>query len=211
MNVLVLSESFIIRKALYGFFAKGYKDYNVELFSNIQEVKEVDFKQEDLIFIDGNLEFINNLMKIRRVHTNLKIVVIDRHKKIEVFKTVFENNIDGYISDVIEEEDLVYVIRRVIRNKKYYDIDLLMEAISLKKIEEKSYNIEDLLTKRERQVFYMVKKGCTNKQISEKLYITEHTVKKHIANIFEKLHVKNRRDLMLYKTYNIKHEIDNII
>ncbi|NLL78354.1 MAG: helix-turn-helix transcriptional regulator [Clostridiales bacterium] len=51
------------------------------------------------------------------------------------------------------------------------------------------------LTKREIEVTFWVKKGLSNKEIAEKLFISDTTVKKHISNIFDKLELTNREQL----------------
>jgi two-component system nitrate/nitrite response regulator NarP len=48
------------------------------------------------------------------------------------------------------------------------------------------------LTKREQEVMKWIARGCSNKQIAGKLFISEETVKKHVRNIFSKLSVTNR-------------------
>ena len=52
-----------------------------------------------------------------------------------------------------------------------------------------------VLTKRERQIAELIKRGLTNREIGEELFISETTVKKHVSNIFEKLDIGSRRDL----------------
>jgi DNA-binding NarL/FixJ family response regulator len=49
-----------------------------------------------------------------------------------------------------------------------------------------------LLTKRETEIMHLIAKGCTNKQIAAKLFISDETVKMHIKNIFRKLEARNR-------------------
>lgn len=51
------------------------------------------------------------------------------------------------------------------------------------------------LTKREIEVALLVREGLSNKEIAEKLFISDTTVKKHISNIFEKLEIKSREQL----------------
>lgn len=53
-------------------------------------------------------------------------------------------------------------------------------------------NRENALTRREKMILKMVSKGCTNKQIAEKLFISTNTVKNHLKNIFKKLGACNR-------------------
>jgi DNA-binding CsgD family transcriptional regulator len=54
------------------------------------------------------------------------------------------------------------------------------------------------LTDRERQVVALVAAGCRNKDIAERLGISNNTTKHHIANIFDKLGVFNRLELLLF-------------
>jgi len=49
-----------------------------------------------------------------------------------------------------------------------------------------------LLTRRETEIMHLIAKGCTNKQIAAKLFISDETVKMHIKNIFRKLGTNNR-------------------
>ena len=51
----------------------------------------------------------------------------------------------------------------------------------------------NLLTKREKQVFLLLKSELSNQQIADKLFISEHTVKTHLYSLFKKLDVRSRR------------------
>jgi DNA-binding NarL/FixJ family response regulator len=55
------------------------------------------------------------------------------------------------------------------------------------------------LSPREMEVLELVSEGLTNKDIAERLYISVGTVKNHIHNILEKLHLRNRTQLVVYK------------
>jgi len=54
------------------------------------------------------------------------------------------------------------------------------------------------LTSREKQVIALIGAGYTNKDLAQELGISEHTVKHHLTNIFDKLGVSNRLELVLY-------------
>ncbi|NTV84676.1 MAG: response regulator transcription factor [Bacteroidales bacterium] len=51
-----------------------------------------------------------------------------------------------------------------------------------------------LLTKRETELLGFVSKGFRNKEIADKLFISTETVRKHINNIYQKLHVQSRME-----------------
>ena len=74
-------------------------------------------------------------------------------------------------------------------------------------VDEPMYNANNIerLTSREKEVLDMVVSGLTNKEIAKSLYLSEHTIKKHITNILDKLDMRNRKDLIIYvKENNIK-------
>ncbi len=57
---------------------------------------------------------------------------------------------------------------------------------------------ESLLSPREQQIVPLVAAGFTNKEISDKLKLSEHTVKNHLFRIYEKLGISSRVELILY-------------
>ncbi len=56
----------------------------------------------------------------------------------------------------------------------------------------------DILTKREKEVLQLVSEGLSNREIAERLFIAENTVKNHLRNILEKLHMQNRAQAVAY-------------
>lgn len=66
------------------------------------------------------------------------------------------------------------------------------DDITMKERETEKGDYTSLLTKRETEIVHLIAKGCTNKQIAAKLFISDETVKKHLKNIFCKLKVNNR-------------------
>lgn len=62
--------------------------------------------------------------------------------------------------------------------------------------ESESEEIYNSLTDREKDILILIKTGMSNKEIGIKSYISENTVKKHVGNIFAKLGVKNRVELL---------------
>lgn len=52
--------------------------------------------------------------------------------------------------------------------------------------------LKEIFTERELDVLYLLLKGLNNKEISEKLFISNHTTKAHVASIYKKLGVSNR-------------------
>lgn len=62
-----------------------------------------------------------------------------------------------------------------------------------------------LLSQREREIIVLIAQGYKNKEIAEKMFITEQTVKNHLHNVFDKLGVSDRLELALYAIHNSLH------
>jgi DNA-binding NarL/FixJ family response regulator len=76
-----------------------------------------------------------------------------------------------------------------------YVIDALGRVAPMRVVDAKGCEI---LTKREQQVVALVVDGLNNREISEQLRLSEHTVKNHLFHIFEKLGISTRVELVLY-------------
>lgn len=80
-----------------------------------------------------------------------------------------------------------------------YIVDLVSEVPSLRVL---NANGERLLTRREEQVVALVAEGLGNRQIANELNLSEHTIKKYLFRIFEKLGISSRVELVLYAVNN---------
>ena len=80
-----------------------------------------------------------------------------------------------------------------------YILDLIAEVPSLRIVNSRGAS---LLTPREEQVVALVAEGLGNRQIARELNLSEHTIKKYIFRIFEKLGISTRVELVLYAVNN---------
>jgi len=80
-----------------------------------------------------------------------------------------------------------------------YLIDLVSEVPSLRVVNARG---RPLLTPREEQVVALVAEGLGNREIARELNLSEHTIKKYLFRIFEKLGISSRVELVLYAVHN---------
>jgi DNA-binding NarL/FixJ family response regulator len=80
-----------------------------------------------------------------------------------------------------------------------YLVELISEIPSLRVLNSRG---NSLLTPREEQVVALVAEGLGNRQIATELHLSEHTIKKYLFHIFEKLGVSTRVELVLYAFNN---------
>ena len=200
MEVLVISKSFIIREAMGIFLNNNFNECKVIEGNILWDIESLDLSSTEILFIDIDSDIIEYIAKIKDFYKHLKIIVYNKTNNKDIFLKCLKYKIESCISDIHEKDDLTYIINTVKKGKKHYDLDLLDDII-----DNKSYiENEDIktLTTREIEVLGMVGSGYTNKAIGKSLYISEHTVKKHITNILSKLDMRNRKDLIIYANEN---------
>jgi two-component system NarL family response regulator len=109
----------------------------------------------------------------------------------------------GYLLKEISIEEVASAIRAVVSGQSLITPSmaskLLTEFSSLsKKAEARSAVPGPTLTARELEVLKLVAQGMSNKEIASELYISENTVKNHVRNILEKLHLHSRMEAVMY-------------
>ncbi|MGR4992022.1 LuxR C-terminal-related transcriptional regulator [Vibrio sp. WZ-1] len=83
-------------------------------------------------------------------------------------------------------------------------LDQLVSYYEAKKYQVEEPELEIDLTRREIQVLQMLKEGGSNMEIADSMFISEHTIKSHLYNIFRKIEVKNRNQATRWAKKNLK-------
>ena len=207
MKVLVVSESFIIRDSLNHLLNEILDTNDIITASNANDLSDEDLLEIDFSLIDinkNNISIVEKLSKIKNKSKSPKIMILDMRKDIEIFLKSVDYGVDGYILNIDDKDEFIYIVKKVINGKKFYDSELLQYSIYKEKINSETY-----LTNREKCVLNYVCKGLSNKDIANELKITDYTIKKHISSILNKLHLRNRQEIIIYARDN--HIIDEII
>ncbi|MGR5156760.1 LuxR C-terminal-related transcriptional regulator [Vibrio owensii] len=98
-------------------------------------------------------------------------------------------------------------LKAIIDGDNWLSRRLLEQLLTYYKGKESTYSIEPVeeveLTRREVQVLQMLKDGGSNMEIADSLFISEHTIKSHLYNIFRKIEVKNRTQATSWAKRNL--------
>ncbi len=152
----------------------------------------------DIILMDVRMPNVGGLEATRRIKSELPSIRILMLTVSEDDADLFEavkSGAQGYLLKNTSLVDLLRYIQAVMAGEAA--ISGVMASKMLTELARpangKTDTIEaDALSEREQEVLQCVAAGLSNRDIAEKLYITESTVKKHLRNILAKLHVQNR-------------------
>lgn len=105
----------------------------------------------------------------------------------------------GVVLKEASPEVLLECVRKVHRGEQWIDREMMSRAFGrVARRETASRDAARILTPREIEIVRMIAQGLRNRAIAERLSISEGTVKIHLHNVYEKLQVDGRLELMLY-------------
>jgi two-component system NarL family response regulator len=165
----------------------------------------------DIILMDINMPNVDGIKAtqvIKEEKPGIKIIALTIHNQEEYLFELIRGGISGYVLKDVRPHELVKTIRCVAEGEGFIPPSLTPKVfkefnrLSKKREEESRYHFD--LTEREREVLQQICLGLSNREIAEKLYISEKTVRNHLTNIFQKLGVSDRTQAVLFA---IKHNL----
>jgi DNA-binding NarL/FixJ family response regulator len=174
---------------------------NVKLEPKILETKP------EVVLIDLGLQSKNSLELVKSMKNtfpDLKFIVMDLFPVQEDIFEFIKAGASGFILKDARVFEFLQTIRLVYKGEKVLPPHLtgslfsqiIHEAVNGPR--ESKLKLKVRMTKRERQVIELVADGMTNKEIGNKLHLSQYTIKSHVHNILEKLAMHNRIEIATY-------------
>lgn len=115
-----------------------------------------------------------------------------------------DHGVRGFFYEHDSPEKILKGIRAIFSNELWVSREILTKAIFENREKEETLKREPaLLTAREVEILTLIAAGTKNEEIAEQLYISPHTVRTHIYNIFKKINVPNRLQAALWAVQNL--------
>ena len=193
LRVLVVDDSPLFRDGLSNLLS-NYPDIQVvgQAGDGIEAMEKAREIMPDVMLMDIMMprqDGIETTRILRQEIPHIKIVMLTVSESEENLFQAIKLGAQGYLLKSVEARELVQVLRGLSQGETYVAPGIAAKI--LHEFTRPSYAKEDL-SPRETEVLRLVIQGMTNKEISVSLSIAESTVKNHLRNTMEKLHVRNR-------------------
>lgn len=139
----------------------------------------------DLLITDHSMPDMNGhalVREVRRQRPDVVVIVLTMHEELHLYKEMKEAGAQGYVLKKDSHSELIAAIDAV-RAGTTYVSPVVAQAIARA---ERNPDQGRLLSKREKEILRLIVTEHTNREIAEKLFISELTVETHRKNIFRK-------------------------
>jgi two-component system, NarL family, response regulator LiaR len=202
INVMLIDDHRVVRQ--------GLRDF-LELQGDIEIVGEAGSGEEgvqlagqllpDVVLMDlvmPGMDGVETTRRLKAASPSTKVIVLTSFAEDDKVFPAIKAGAISYLLKDISPEELAQAIRAAQRNEAVLHPEVaakLMQEFSAPKSGEAPV---DQLTPREMDVLRLVAKGMSNKEIADKLIISEKTCKTHVSNILSKLHLADRTQVAIY-------------
>lgn len=158
----------------------------------------------DVILLDVGMPRLSGPDAAQSISQKLpsaRIVMLSMHSDEAYVLRALKAGARGYLLKASPEADVIAAIRAVAAGNAYFSPSITKLLVEEYVVEARRRGVEDsydLLSTREKEILQLLASGKTNKEIAELLFISVATVETHRNNVFQKLHLHNLAELILY-------------
>ncbi len=201
MKLLIADDHAIVREGLKQIISEipeiDFIDEASDGFDVFNKLKHESFQMLLLDISMPGKSGLDVLKEVKDIYPNLPVLVLSVHSEEQYAKRVLRAGASGFIPKHADPDELKRAIIKVMQGRKYISnhfAEILADEIGRTENED-SY---ETLSDREFQVFKLLAKGYSNKEISERLFLSDKTVSTYKARIFEKMNISNNAELIKY-------------
>lgn len=212
INVMIVDDHELIRDGLKKILEME-KDFHVAGVAEDGEtaLRMAQALKPDVMLLDINMKRLNGirtLQRIKEMGLPVKVIMLTIHSDREYLQETVRLGASGYVLKDTGTESLITAIRSVYEGNSYIHPSMADEsAENLIRMESGPDPERDKLTRRELEVIALIAEGLNNKEIADRLFISEKTVKNHVSNLFKKISVSDRTQAAIFA---FKHSIKEI-
>ena len=165
----------------------------------------LELNMPDIVLMDIEMPVMNGIEATKKAlerFPELKIIALTMFNDEEYVESMLDAGVKGFLLKSINKESLDKALQSVMAGKNYYSEELFQYFTKKIAHTDKAETPEIKLTQREIEIVQLSLEGLSNKEIADKLFISERTVVGHKSNLLSKTGCKSTIHLLAYVIKN---------
>jgi DNA-binding NarL/FixJ family response regulator len=207
VRVLIVDDHALFRRGLQ-MVLEGETDIDVvgEAGDGQEAIERAENTTPDVVLMDVRMPKRSGIEATRTIKDTLpstKILMLTiSDEEVDLYEAI-KAGASGYLLKEISIEEVADAVRAVHAGQSLISPSMASKLLNefaamVKRRDERTQVPGPRLTSRELEVLKLVAKGLNNRDIGQELFISENTVKNHVRNILEKLHLHSRMEAVVY-------------
>ncbi|RMH73696.1 MAG: DNA-binding response regulator [Actinomyces sp.] len=155
----------------------------------------------DVILMDVTMPEMDGVEACRQVRTlvpETRVVMLTMHADQDVLANAIRAGACGYLVKDCSTEEIADAVRMAANGDTALSPQLAASMLDeVRKLDQMPARDDRVVTKREEEVLQLIADGCSTAEVAEQLYISQKTVKNHLASIYQKLDARDRTQAVL--------------
>ena len=156
----------------------------------------------EVILMDVSMPDMDGVEATRQIHAALpeiRVIMLTMHADADVLTNAIRAGASGYLVKDCSTEEVADAVRMAASGDTALSPRLAATMLDeVRRLDRPSGDEDDrVITKREEEVLQLIADGCSTPEVATKLYISQKTVKNHLASIYQKLDARDRTQAVL--------------
>lgn len=201
IRLLLADDHRVLREGLRRSLADQGFDVVGEAADGEEAVRLADELHPDVVLMDitmPGLDGVEATRQVKKQSPDVRVVILTMHADQGVLGSAIRAGASGYLVKDCSIEEIGAAIETVVRGETALSPQLAATMLDeVRRLENPGGDEYRVVTRREEEVLQLIADGCSTPQVAARLYISQKTVKNHLASIYHKLDARDRTQAIL--------------